>query len=156
MTIATQIHPTIIDALKAAAVKLAQIYLATELESTSTTDHPPKKLVRIDPALMAKTEKVPAKFASPGDIPKRHVTMNISDLVRQGFFAKKHKLVQGDQIETEVNGIYTVWKVNRRNARTIAAKLHPDLELPRIDNEGYHKVLYDIEVKGIIPIEDFA
>ena len=141
MTTTSLPYPTIIEALKAAAAKLGQI-LGFNDDSKAVPQ-------QIPPEFQLKTAKVPAKFASPGDVATRQVTLNIADLVRAGFFPRKHSLVQGDRIQSEVNGVYTEWKVNRKNARTAAAKFHPSLALPRIDTEGYHKHLDDIEVTGI-------
>ena len=145
MTTETLPYPTLIHALRAAAVKFGQLFVTKpEHSHECETDVP-----QVPDELQFNVPKIPAKFASSGDVATRHVTLNISDLVRAGFFGKPHNLVQGDRIQSFVNGIYTVWKVNRKNARTAAAKLDRILELPRIDAEGYHTLLYDIEIVGI-------
>ena len=149
MTTETLLYPTLIDALKAAAVKLRELIEGGPEPLQGSESVAPQ----IPLQLPSKIAKVPAKFASPGDVATRHVTLNISDLVRAGFFGKPHNLVRGDRIQTMVNGVFTEWKVNRKTARTAAAKLHRSLELPRIDAEGYHKTIYDMEVTGIDPVE---
>ena len=145
MTTDTLPYPTLLEALKAAAVTLREI-LENRSENTQMAE---AVAPQIPPELQSKVAKVAAKFAGRGDVATRHVTLNISDLVRAGFFGKPHNLVQGDRIHTMVNGVFTEWKVNRKNARTAAAKLDRILELPRIDAEGYHTLLYDMEIVGI-------
>lgn len=149
MTTDTLPYPTLLDALKAAALKLREILEIKALDLQESKAVAPQ----VPTELQSKVAKVPAKFASPGDVATRHVTLNISDLVRAGFFSKPHNLVQGDRIQTMVNGVFTEWKVNRKNARTAAAKLDHSLEMPRIDAEGYHKLLYDMEVTGIDTVD---
>lgn len=132
---------SIVQNLRLGAERLASLFL--EPEDTPVTSQEP----------LVPQVQIPARFCSPGDIPTRHVTLNIADLVKAGFFTKNHNLTQGDIIQTMVDGVYTPWKVNRKNARTAAAKLSKELELPEIDSSGYKKRLYTMEVTGIDPVQ---
>lgn len=101
-----------------------------------------------DPEFVGRSGVLVGKLASLNDANTRLVTAQVRQLERASVLPPDHGLVQGDVLVTSINGVPTMFKLNRANGTTIAAHVSDALTLPSCVDGKFEKVEYPVVVLG--------
>lgn len=101
-----------------------------------------------DPEFVGRSGVLVGKLASRNDANTRLVTAQVRQLERASVLPPDHGLVQGDVLVTSINGVPTMFKLNRANGTTVAAHVSDALTLPACVDGKFEKVNYPVVVLG--------